>query len=82
MEFHFWGPDSLKENNVSGLSEASQQHLDFLQFLKKSVSVVLHGVKAINELAEEMQAMDAFIFCTLLKLISMLLPIHTKFWSI
>jgi len=62
VEFHFWGPDSLKENNVSGLSEASQQHLDFLQFLKKSVSVVLHGVKAVNELAEEMQAMDAFIF--------------------
>ena len=61
-EFHFWGPDSLKENNVSGLSEASQVHLDFLQFLKNSGNVVLHGVKAVNELAEEMQAMDAFIF--------------------
>jgi len=62
VEFHFWGPDSIKENNVSGLSEATQVQQDFLQFLKKSNHVVLHGVKTVSELAVEMQAMDAFIF--------------------
>lgn len=62
LEFHFWGPQSIKENNVGGLLKDTQLNAVFLKFLEKCDHVFMHGVKAVKDLADEMQAMDAFMF--------------------
>ena len=58
-EFHFWGYYELKESNLSG--EADQETKEFIEFLKGSQNVRLHGSRTPEELANEIVEMDAFL---------------------
>ena len=62
-EFHFWGPYSVLNNNVvrndTIIPESSAALISFLQ---EQDNVFLHGVKEQQELATEIQQMDAFLF--------------------
>lgn len=63
IEFHFWGPYSVAENNVTDKTTAIPALLqNFIEFLKQRPNVFLHGVKQQQELAEEIFKMDAFLF--------------------
>ena len=63
IEFHFWGPYDMKDNNVSdaGYSVAPEL-LSFVEFLQRRENVFLHGVVGQRELAERLFEMDAFLF--------------------
>ncbi len=61
-EFHFWGPYSVTENNVTDQTVLSQELSDFIFFLEQCPHAFLHGIKAQAELAREIQEMDAFLF--------------------
>ena len=60
-EFHFYGPYEEKENTLG--SNTSQGLHGFLQFLKTSPAVRLHGVLPQTELAVRMQEIDLFLTC-------------------
>jgi hypothetical protein len=62
IEFHFWGPYSLKDNNVNSAVETPQELLDFIGFLQGQANVFLHGVVGQQELSERLFGMDAFLF--------------------
>jgi glycosyltransferase involved in cell wall biosynthesis len=63
MEFHFWGPSSLENNNVSSVNlQVSQDIAAFIGYLESRENVVLHGVKEQSELAGALFGMDAFLF--------------------
>ena len=63
IEFHFWGPHSLDENNVTDATIIlSEEWKAFLLFLKECPAVYLHGVKDQPTLAAAMQEMDMFLF--------------------
>jgi hypothetical protein len=63
IEFHFWGPHSAKDNNVSDAGYAtSPELLSFVEFLQGQKNVFLHGVVTQQELAERLFEMDAFLF--------------------
>lgn len=63
IEFHFWGPYSVADNNVTDKTAAIPVPLqNFISFLQKSPNVFLHGIKQQQELAEEIFKMDAFLF--------------------
>ena len=63
LEFHFWGPSSLKNNNVNGTGgTVPQDLLDFIVFLESQPHVKLHGVAEQETLAEGLSGMDAFLF--------------------
>lgn len=61
VQFHIYGPYEEKENTLgSTLSEGLKS---FLLFLKESSNVFLHGILPQNQLAADMQTMDAFLTC-------------------
>lgn len=63
IEFHFWGPSSIEDNNVTDTTAATPAALqNFIRFLQQSPNVFLHGVKQQQELADEIFKMDAFLF--------------------
>ena len=63
IEFHFWGPYSVAENNVTDKTAVIAPSLqNFISFLQQQPNVFLHGVKQQQELAEEIFKMDAFLF--------------------
>jgi hypothetical protein len=63
IEFHFWGPHSMKDNNVNDAGyETADELLSFVEFLQGQANVFLHGVVAQQELAERLFEMDAFLF--------------------
>jgi glycosyltransferase involved in cell wall biosynthesis len=63
IEFHFWGPHSAKDNNVSDSDYATAPELlSFVEFLRSQRNVFLHGVVTQQELAERLFEMDAFLF--------------------
>lgn len=63
IEFHFWGPHSMKDNNVNDAGfQASPELQSFLEFLHGRENVFLHGVVGQQELAEKLFEMDAFLF--------------------
>jgi glycosyltransferase involved in cell wall biosynthesis len=69
IEFHFWGPDSVQDNNVNDVNDSVPRELiDFVEFLRRQKNVFLHGVVAQQELAERLFEMDAFLFIYSLKL--------------
>lgn len=63
IEFHFWGPHSAMDNNVSDAGYSTPPELlALVEFLKKRQNVFLHGVVTQQELAERLFEMDAFLF--------------------
>jgi hypothetical protein len=63
IEFHFWGPYSAQDNNVSDTTYvAPAELLSFVEFLHRQTNVFLHGVVTQQELAERLFEMDAFLF--------------------
>jgi len=63
VEFHFWGPCSLEENNVNGAgTTVAPELIAFIEFLQKRENVFLHGVMGQQELAEGLAKMDTFLF--------------------
>jgi hypothetical protein len=63
IEFHFWGPYSLNENNVNDVGySAPPELLTFIGFLQQQPNVFLHGVVTQQELADRLFEMDAFLF--------------------
>ncbi len=62
IEFHFWGPYSLKDNNVNSVVETPKELLAFIEFLQGQANVFLHGVVGQQELSERLFEMDAFLF--------------------
>ena len=62
-EFHFWGPTSLDENNVSPAElQIDAELMSFLDFLHTQENVFLHGVTIQEELAKDLFKMDLFLF--------------------
>jgi hypothetical protein len=62
IEFHFWGPHGLKDNNVNPEGETPQEQIDFVEFLHRQSNVILHGVVGQQELSQRLFEMDAFLF--------------------
>jgi hypothetical protein len=63
IEFHFWGPHSMTDNNVNAVGEqTAPELLSFVEFLQAQENVFLHGVVGQQELAERLFEMDAFLF--------------------
>lgn len=61
VDFHVYGPYEEKENTLgSTLSEGLKA---FIEFLKQSRNVYLHGILPQSKLAVDMQGMDAFLTC-------------------
>lgn len=61
VQFHIYGPYKEKENTLG--STVSDGLNNFIEFLKNSRNVFLHGIIPQSELALEMQNMDAFLTC-------------------
>jgi hypothetical protein len=61
VQFHIYGPYQA-ENNTLG-STISKELVPFIDFLKGSDNVFLHGVLQQSKLAADMQTMDAFLTC-------------------
>jgi hypothetical protein len=59
--FHIYGP-SDEQGNSLGVTIHSRLR-EFLQFLRESKNVKLHGIKEQTELAREIQEMDIFLTC-------------------
>lgn len=59
VEFHFWGPHLPNENNLG--SEANDKTRTFIQTLSHAKNVIMHGPKSPEELAVEIQQVDAFL---------------------
>lgn len=62
-EFHFWGPYSLQDNNLSPVAHNLPDDLKlFIIFLQNQSHVVLHGVTEQQPLANQLFKMDLFLF--------------------
>lgn len=57
--FEFWGSYQLNQTNIGGSSNTAI--VQFIEKLKNSKNVVLHGPKHPKQLAIEFQRMDAFL---------------------
>ena len=63
LEFHFWGPSSFKENNVTtSNAHVPQEVIEFISFLESQDNVILHGMKDQDTLARDLLEMDVFLF--------------------
>jgi|HubBroStandDraft_1064217.scaffolds.fasta_scaffold07894_2 glycosyltransferase involved in cell wall biosynthesis len=62
VEFHFWGPCSLKDNNVNSEADTPRELIAFVEFLQARPNVFLHGVVGQQELSQRLFEMDAFLF--------------------
>jgi glycosyltransferase involved in cell wall biosynthesis len=58
VEFHFWGPSEVA-GDIRG--DMLTETAEFIQFLRDTPTVRLHGSVAPAELALQMQAMDCFV---------------------
>ncbi len=63
VEFHFIGPFSYHNNNVSGYGTISAEIEFFVGFLQQKSNVVLHGTKPQSEMVGIMAMMDGFFLC-------------------
>lgn len=62
-EFHFWGPYSLEENNVSPTDvSVSEELVSFIKYLQNQPNVILHGIMEQELLSEQLFTMDVFLF--------------------
>ena len=59
--FEFWGSYQQKDSNIGGGSDKEVQ--SFIQELKSSINVIMHGAVHPKNLAQEFQRMDAFLVC-------------------
>lgn len=59
--FHFFGSYSIDQSNI-GAATGKEAEL-FIETLKSLPQVVLHGVLKTDELAEELNRMDALLIC-------------------
>jgi glycosyltransferase involved in cell wall biosynthesis len=59
-EFHFWGPWEMKQSNVAGSDDVGTT--SFINALRTSANVGLHGPVKPDQLAKQIQPMDAFFF--------------------
>ena len=63
IEFHFWGPSSLQNSNLSTVyNNKFEEAEQLLNILKTAPNVFFHGVKNQQELSEDLFEMDAFLF--------------------
>lgn len=63
VEFHFWGPYTRVDNNVTSADASIQSDLaEFIEFLQRQANVVLHGVADQPTLARGLFEMDMFLF--------------------
>jgi hypothetical protein len=62
IEFHFWGPHSLKDNNVNSAPNTPLELIVFIEFLQRQNNVYLHGIVSQQELSARLFEMDAFLF--------------------
>jgi len=63
VQFYFWGPTAISEDNFSGDKFLLKSQIDFINFLKNQDNIKLCGVKDQDSLASEMQEMDGFLIC-------------------
>jgi hypothetical protein len=62
-EFHFWGPHSRQDNNVTTADAIIQSDLEaFIGFLRQQNNVFLHGIADQPTLAKGIFDMDMFLF--------------------
>ena len=61
IDFIFWGSYEQKDANLGGTQDNSTEQ--FITFLKKQPNVELHGPKATEVLAKEIQKMNLFWLC-------------------
>ncbi|HVF80450.1 MAG TPA: hypothetical protein VM884_00870 [Flavisolibacter sp.] len=61
VEFHFYGPYEEKDNTLGSTLSAGMQ--SFIEFLKVSGNVKLHGVIAQQQMAAQMHSVDVFLTC-------------------
>lgn len=59
--FEFWGSYQQDQSNISGTEDSSSQA--FISTLKHFQNVLLHGPVTADQLAKEIQAVDAFLIC-------------------
>ncbi len=59
--FEFWGSFSQAQGNIGGVEDDDVK--SFVQALRTSPNVVLHGAVSPAALAEELKRMDAFLIC-------------------
>jgi hypothetical protein len=59
--FHFFGSYSASQSNIGAATGREAEH--FIETLKSIPQVVLHGVLKTDELAEELNGMDALLIC-------------------
>lgn len=57
--FEFWGPYNIKDSNISGNDDLTTK--SFINDLKKSPNVILHGTVKQDELSVNLNRMDAFL---------------------
>jgi hypothetical protein len=62
IEFHFWGPYNMKDNNVTSNAATPPELTEFIGFLQGQTNVFLHGVVGQQELSRRLFEMDAFLF--------------------
>jgi hypothetical protein len=63
VEFHFWGPYSMEDNNVTDPDvNIAGDIASFIGFLKQQKHVFLHGVLEQEALAAALFEMDVFLF--------------------
>jgi hypothetical protein len=63
IEFHFWGPYTLENNNVTDPNTSLAPDMKaMIELLKDSSNVILHGVADQQSLAEGLFGMDMFLF--------------------
>ena len=60
-EFHFWGPYTLKGNNLTADTSVNDEISKFINLLTIQKNVILHGVKDHATLATEILIADLFI---------------------
>lgn len=59
--FEFWGSYQQAESNVGGTEDSASA--EFISVLRRFKNVVLHGAVSAEQLATEIQVMDAFLIC-------------------
>ncbi|MEO8763499.1 MAG: hypothetical protein ABI416_04390 [Ginsengibacter sp.] len=59
--FEFWGSYEFKDANLSGSND--EVSINFINELRRSKNVILHGPVSTGMLAKSLQCMDAFLIC-------------------
>jgi hypothetical protein len=59
--FEFWGSYQQAESNVGGTEDSASA--EFISVLRHFKNIVLHGAVSAEQLAIEIQTMDAFLIC-------------------